>query len=249
MKKRSAEYMERERLRNAARRSAGLVQQAQREWRARNKEKCKSYSAHYHATRMTPRREKQLGAVWWKHVEKEQRALAAIDACWGKTPRGKKAQPTKEEQSEFNRQLYLERKKDSVWYAKALESSRKSAFKRYYKMREDPAFKMKLVCRNAVSRICRTVGSRRAKRARTSEYLGCSFDFARSYIEQRFREGMTWENHGTVWHVDHVIPLASFDFTSDAQIRKAMHYTNLQPLFAHENRTKQDKQPTQLAFL
>jgi hypothetical protein len=56
---------------------------------------------------------------------------------------------------------------------------------------------------------------------------------------------MTWENHGDVWHIDHVKPLVSFDLTKDRERKKAMHYSNLQPLFVSDNRHKSAKVPTQ----
>jgi len=48
------------------------------------------------------------------------------------------------------------------------------------------------------------------KSAHTMELLGCSLDFLRAYLERQFKRGMTWENHGNAWHIDHIIPLARF---------------------------------------
>lgn len=59
----------------------------------------------------------------------------------------------------------------------------------------------------------------------------------RAHLETRFLPGMTWENYGA-WHIDHVRPLASFDLTDRAQLLQACHYTNLQPLWARDNRSK-----------
>ena len=53
-----------------------------------------------------------------------------------------------------------------------------------------------------------------------------------------FKTGMTRENHGKVWHIDHIIPCASFDLTDPDQQKKCFHYTNLQPLWAKENLIK-----------
>ncbi len=69
--------------------------------------------------------------------------------------------------------------------------------------------------------------------------LKCTIEEAREHIEKQFKEGMTWENHGLYgWHIDHIIPCASFDLTDPEQQKKCFHYTNLQPLWAKENMSK-----------
>lgn len=69
--------------------------------------------------------------------------------------------------------------------------------------------------------------------------LGCSIEVFKLYIESKFQPGMTWENWSmTGWHMDHIIPLSSFDLTDPTQFKQAVHYTNLQPLWATENLSK-----------
>ncbi len=71
--------------------------------------------------------------------------------------------------------------------------------------------------------------------------LGCSVEFLKDYLEKQFKPGMTWENWShDGWHIDHIIPLNSFDLLDKDQLLKACHYTNLQPLWAAENCSKQD---------
>ena len=74
--------------------------------------------------------------------------------------------------------------------------------------------------------------------------LGCQPEFLISYIEKQFKEGMTWDNYGrNGWHIDHILPCASFDLSDPEQQKECFHYTNLQPLWAEDNLRKSDKVP------
>jgi hypothetical protein len=76
----------------------------------------------------------------------------------------------------------------------------------------------------------------------TNEMLGCSYADARAWIESKFKRGMDWHNAGD-WEIDHVIPIAAFDLSNDAHVRRVNHYSNLQPLWREENRRKSDHMP------
>lgn len=66
--------------------------------------------------------------------------------------------------------------------------------------------------------------------------LGCTIDELKEYLESKFSDGMTWDNWSIKgWHIDHIIPLASFDLCNRDEFLKACHYTNLQPMWASEN--------------
>jgi len=106
----------------------------------------------------------------------------------------------------------------------------------YAKYSHTPELRFKRAMRNAVKRITRI--SKSKKEGRTIEYLGCSMLHARRHIEKQFKRGMHWNNHGTVWHIDHIIPLSKFDLTDPLQRKRANHFTNLQPLYVHENMRK-----------
>jgi hypothetical protein len=117
------------------------------------------------------------------------------------------------------------------------------------KYNSDPQYRFKCLMRNHVKRIFRKAKTK--KEGRTIEYLGCSMLHARKHIEKQFNRGMHWNNHGTVWHIDHIIPLAEFDLTDPMQRKRANHFTNLQPLSVADNMQKRDKitQAHQLALL
>jgi hypothetical protein len=74
--------------------------------------------------------------------------------------------------------------------------------------------------------------------------LGCSVDFLKSHLESLFQEGMSWENWSMCgWHIDHIIPLSSFNLENREELLKACHYTNLQPLWAKDNLRKSNSHP------
>jgi len=112
--------------------------------------------------------------------------------------------------------------------------------------RADPAYKMMYVARGRLRRAL----NGQVKRDRSMDILGCTPDELRAHLESQFKPGMTWENHGSNgWHVDHVIPCAFFDFSDRVEVRMCFHYSNLQPLWAHENRRKSDHVPHTGALL
>jgi hypothetical protein len=75
----------------------------------------------------------------------------------------------------------------------------------------------------------------------TMKLLGCDINWLRAWLEVSFKPGMTWENYGPGWHVDHIRPCASFDLSDPSQQKLCFHFTNLQPLWAEENQEKYNK--------
>jgi hypothetical protein len=69
--------------------------------------------------------------------------------------------------------------------------------------------------------------------------LGCSAKELKNHLEIQFKEGMNWDNYGSGWHVDHIIP---YDTASSVdEVEKLTHYLNLQPLWEEENLKKSNK--------
>jgi hypothetical protein len=73
------------------------------------------------------------------------------------------------------------------------------------------------------------------------ELLGCTIDFFKNHLESKFVEGMSWQNYGKGWHIDHIIPCVSFDLSKPEEQRKCFHFSNLQPLWAVDNIRKGTK--------
>ena len=86
-----------------------------------------------------------------------------------------------------------------------------------------------------------TKGYKVTKKHSALTLLGCTMEELESHLESKFRDGMTWDNKGSYWEVDHKLPCASFDLTDPDQQKLCFHYTNLQPLSIHDNRSKRSQ--------
>lgn len=106
--------------------------------------------------------------------------------------------------------------------------------------RDDPDEKFRRTIRS------RIWGCLERKTKHTIEYLGCSYDEYDNWIAN-YSDEFTMENRGTVWHIDHVIPLARFDLDDPEQQLIAFNWRNTAPLLARENLAKNKKIiPTQI---
>lgn len=86
------------------------------------------------------------------------------------------------------------------------------------------------------SQISRTVKGSLVKNL--PELLGCSIPEFKAHIEKQFHSGMTWENYGKAWQVDHIIPCKKFDCNKIEDQKACFHYSNTQPLLGFENQKK-----------
>lgn len=104
------------------------------------------------------------------------------------------------------------------------------------RIKNDNIFKLKNTLRCRIYSIFKY--KRLNKNNTTKNILGCEFETAKNHLQNKFIDGMNWENHGE-WHIDHIIPLASAK--TEDELLKLCHYTNLQPLWALDNLIKGDK--------
>ncbi len=79
------------------------------------------------------------------------------------------------------------------------------------------------------------------KKSKARDLLGCSFEFFRGWLESKFLRGMSWQNYGVFWHIDHITPISHFNIEDEEQQKLAFHYTNCQPLWADLNLKKNNK--------
>ena len=72
--------------------------------------------------------------------------------------------------------------------------------------------------------------------ARLAGELGLPETAFRAWIEMKFLPGMSWDNYGLAWQLDHFVPffLAARD-PSPAAAARVVHYTNVRPLSPSAN--------------
>lgn len=75
----------------------------------------------------------------------------------------------------------------------------------------------------------------------TTKALGCTPQEFQEHLIANFSEGMTMENHGIVWEIDHTFPLSKVDKNNPEEIMLATHFLNLRPMYKEENMKKSDK--------
>lgn len=107
------------------------------------------------------------------------------------------------------------------------------------RLKVDLVYRLKFNIRRRLSSAIKRKGQN--KIYSTIRGIGCTAVELKKYLEERFDDKMSWENYGSYWHIDHIIPLASFNLMNKEQFEKACHYTNLQPLEAKENLRKHCK--------
>ena len=76
-----------------------------------------------------------------------------------------------------------------------------------------------------------------------THYVDYTIDELKEHLELYFDDKMTWDNYGSYWEVDHIIPKASFNITSPycKDFKMCWFLLNLQPLSKKENRSKGDR--------
>lgn len=70
---------------------------------------------------------------------------------------------------------------------------------------------------------------------------GLTRDALFQHLTSQLKPGMTVENYGKVWHIDHIVPCAAFNLEDINEVRRCFHYTNLRPEFAKANMSKGKK--------
>lgn len=134
----------------------------------------------------------------------------------------------RKETTKIYNQIYYEKNK-----AQIIKNTTEYYKKRYH---NDDLFRLKCLMRSRINSAIRKKGL--TKNFKPINYLGCSFEEFYIYLENKFQDGMSWENRSE-WHIDHIIPLDSAN--TFEEIISLNHFSNLQPLWAKDNYSKGTK--------
>lgn len=153
------------------------------------------------------------------------------------------ADPEKYRERDRRRSASLAAKQYLKWYRRQNREHRREYNNEWRKNRYNshPDYRLACVLRSRLTVAFN--GGNGTKTLCALDLLGCTLSQLRAHLSSLFRPGMSWENHGPVWHIDHIKPCAKFDLTDPNQQRCCFHYTNLQPLFALENLKKNATYP------
>jgi len=140
---------------------------------------------------------------------------------------------------EKNREYSQNWRKNNPDYKKIYnQKNREKLWESEKKRRENFLVKLSNNVRNRVKNYLNSKNIK--KNNKTFDIVGCTPEILKEYLEKQFIEGMNWDNYGKFgWHIDHIVPLSSA--SSEEEIFKLCHYTNLQPLWAFDNLSKGNK--------
>lgn len=190
------------------------------------------YQHQYYLRRREELREtKRVACLAWRHGNLD-RARAADRGAQKRRRR---------ENPEHVRAIDRKSKIKNLEKIKARTQLRRPQINAYERQRhlDNPSARVAKNCRNRIRSALRGV----AKFHNLTQLIGCPVDRLKLWLESQFQSGMNWKNYGSVWHIDHERPCASFNLTFLIQQRECFHYTNLQPMFSAENLRKGSKWP------
>lgn len=195
-----------------------------RKYYEENKDKYKEASHKYYEENKDRIKQQRHG-----YYEKNKESFMFRAYRWNKEHKG--------ESKEYHKTYYKENK------SKIKEQSKANHGGDYYtnKWKTDINYRLSQLLRSRI----RYALKGKAKSRTTMELLGCSIEDLKAWLEDWFKEqennGMFWDNYGKgegKWNVDHIIPCSKFELQYSEEQEICFHFTNLQPLWAHDNISK-----------
>lgn len=170
--------------------------------------------------------------IWWDKNKRDPTKKKNYSKEWylkNKEKQIKNHKIYREKNKEALREYEAKRARDPLRIKKSIDANTR-------RLKTDLNFKLRVYLRNRIYLALKG----KWKSVSAVKNLGCSIEELRKHIESKFKTGMTWDNWGE-WHLDHIRPLSSFKLQNEEDQKLAVHFTNLQPLWARDNILKGNK--------
>ena len=199
------------------------LQIQRKKWNDANPEKRLEYSAKHRRNNLDKVREtcRNSTAKWYRN--NRDKAREATPRC-----RDRNREKVRQQQ-----QRWRDRNRDQIRKKRQVYTANRFATDEQFKLRHYLRSRL----RTAMNR-----GKKAAPKAGSAiRDLGCTIKELWEHLESQFQPGMTRENWGKAWEVDHFYPLNQADLTDRAQFLAVNNWQNLRPMTPAENDAKDDK--------
>lgn len=162
------------------------------------------------------------------HYQATKDECRARNQRWIEANRGRRRQHQRNSYGEYY--LAIEKPRRQTPEYKARRANNRAAYAK------TPHFRITNTVRH---RIWQSLKSK--KNGRSWEALvGYTLEELITHLELLFVVGMSWDNYGTHWHIDHKHPVSLFEITSSEcdGFRQCWSLDNLQPLWKQDNLRK-----------
>ncbi len=191
-----------------------------------------------------PLRRKEIKKRW---VEKNRERVKEKNREWYSTEKGKKSVRSSQKKlsnspkGKLKRLKWREKNKESIKEKNRLwrATGKGKASTRNHNKKARSSVKGKI--RTMISGPMRQSLKNVSKLGRHWEDLvGFTVEQLKRHIERKFKPGMSWDNYGSYWEIDHIIPIAAFNYETpeDIDFKRCWCLKNLQPLEKSTNRKK-----------
>jgi hypothetical protein len=83
----------------------------------------------------------------------------------------------------------------------------------------------------------------------TMNYIGCNIQYFREWLEYNFTGEMNWDNYGSFWSIDHIIPVCKFNLSVEDEKFKCWNWSNMMPVTLNYNSSKKNIVMEQINYI
>ena len=132
---------------------------------------------------------------------------------------------------------FCQKEYDKIYYKDTLESRREirkeQSRKQNKRISNNPVLKLN---QNMSRNIYQALREAKAER-HWEDLVGYTLEELKEHLEKQFDENMNWDNQGSYWEIDHIIPKNQFHYTTaeDPDFKICWSLMNLRPLYWQDN--------------